>query len=133
MSLNNPVPLSVLALELDTTRTKLEAQLAGQHFADDLGRRAVDRDTARHLIGDHHAAQEAAAEIKRRQIQRLAAETAAAHEKIRRGVPVGPSGLPAIAGYDPPHQPPPRPHAASTAHLPSYNPSAGPTRKAGKP
>jgi hypothetical protein len=81
------IPLTHLALEVDATADDLATKLADLVLVDDIGRRAIDRDTARALIVEHQAKLAAAAESKRVVQERLAADTAAAHANIPRGIP----------------------------------------------
>jgi len=91
MSTNESVPLSILALELDTSRVQLESQLAGQYFADDVGRPAVDRNTARQVIAEHQAARAAAAELRRAQLAATSARCAELRrQSVRGGIPTKP-------------------------------------------
>jgi hypothetical protein len=68
------IPLSHLALDLDTTTTDLAAQLADQVLTDDLGRLAIDRSTARDMIALHQAQQRALADRQAEEAARHAVE-----------------------------------------------------------
>lgn len=65
------VPLSVLALDVDTTAANLADKLADQVLVDDLGRKAIDRSIAKKLIAEHHDREQARAQ----------AAAAAAHQR----------------------------------------------------
>jgi hypothetical protein len=74
------IPLSHLALDLDTTASDLAAQLAHQMLTDDLGRQAIDRSLARDMITAYQAQQQALADHDRAQ----AAAHVAEHERAQR-------------------------------------------------
>ncbi len=80
------LPLTHLALEVDTTADRLAAELAAQVVADDIGRLCVPKDTARHAIAAHNANQAAAAEAKQQQQEALSAVVAAESEPLHRRI-----------------------------------------------
>lgn len=90
--MNEPlVPLSVLALDLDTNSTALANKLANRVLLDDLGRPAIDRPIARQLIAEKTAADRAAHERAQRRTAeykaRIAEISARNRATVRRGVP----------------------------------------------
>ena len=94
-TMNEPlVPLSDLALDLDTTGTALANKLANRVLLDDLGRPAIDRPIARQLIAEKTAADRAAHE----RAQRRAAELQGPLSRNQRPQP----GQSFAAAYPPP-------------------------------
>jgi hypothetical protein len=83
-----PVPLSVLALDLDTPAVGWVAELNRRGVAvieDDLGRQAIDRSSARAIYSEHFESEAR----KARKAQELEAQLVAADELRRALLPKG--------------------------------------------
>ena len=88
--LSDPVPLSLLALELAENIVVLAARLDGEVLVDDIGRRCCTREAARTLIAEKVKADEQREALWHRQQQetiRLGVEAQAA---VAAGVPAPP-------------------------------------------
>jgi hypothetical protein len=94
---NTTVPLAYLALELGITVEELTARLDGEVVRDDVGMRAVTRETARRLIAEKAEEEERMEAWRRRDQAKLTAAVAATQAGILPGV-AAPEGLESLAG-----------------------------------
>jgi hypothetical protein len=91
------IALGLLALELDTTVNDLATRLGDEVFTEATGIRCCSQAAARRLIGERDQQVALAAEVRRRNAEKVTAAAQAAQARVPRGIPAVPRLEPALA------------------------------------